>query len=148
MPFPTKTGRAVPCFRDELKLGKTMKANLKRHAAFIQKFQAVLEADGSLTPEAAREAAFHLTDWIEDLVDFADLLRRPGVWPKEEARSFLMRFLVHVPNHLNAAHRILHGRPVLDAFELGAVKGSGRAKRRPGGRYTWEKRVAMKEAAT
>jgi hypothetical protein len=97
-----------------------------------------LAHDGFLTKAEAQEAAFHLTDWITELNELNELFSVPR-WDTTHAQQVLMSFVVHAQAHLVAAHRIIAGAPVTDVFELGAVKGSGRAKRRPGARFTSSK---------
>lgn len=93
--------------------------------------------DGLLDESAAGEAAFHMTDWLADLADLHDLFSRED-WEPGYAKEVLMAFLSHAPHHLAAAARIVMDCPVVDVFELGAVKGTGRAKRKPGERYSDE----------
>ncbi len=100
-----------------------------------------LSHDGFLSEQAASEAAFHLTDWIYDLHDLHALYNSKR-WKPDEAFRLLMAFVAHAPAHLAAAHRIMFDLPVTDVFELGAVKGTGIAARRPGG--PWPKRSARK----
>lgn len=90
---------------------------------------------GRFLPKAgAREAAFHLTDWLSDLAELDELLHTP-TQDAEGLQKALLGFISHAPAHLAAAHRIVMGSPVTDVFEIGAVKGSGRAKRKPGAAY-------------
>lgn len=90
---------------------------------------------GRFVPKAAaREAAFHFTDWLSDLDDLTELLNS-STWDEASAQKILMAFVSHAPAHMAAAHRIVMGSPVTDVFEIGAVKGSGRPKRKPGAPY-------------
>ncbi len=97
--------------------------------------QSALMHEGFLSEAAAGEAAFHMTDWLADLADLNDLLASEA-WVPEHAREVLMGFLSHAPQHLAAAARIVMDAPVEDVFKLGAVRGSGRATRKPGQPYT------------
>lgn len=85
--------------------------------------------------KAAVELAFHMTDWLYDLKELTDFYRSPGRLDAAQIERLLLGFLGHVPWHLNAAHRILWGDPVTDPFDLGAVRGSGVQKRKPGAEY-------------
>lgn len=87
-----------------------------------------------LPEAAAQEAAFHLTDWRADLAKLDELLNAPTL-DAEQVQKSVVSFAAHASAHLTAAHRIVIGSPVTDVFELGAVKGSGRAKRKPGEAY-------------
>lgn len=107
----------------------------REHAPAIeQNIIKVLVHKRFLSKAAAKEVAFHLTDWIADLAELNGLFAKDE-WDAELAQRTLMTFVAHTPNHLAAAHRILYGEPVTDVFDLGAVKGSGRAKREPGAAY-------------
>jgi hypothetical protein len=50
---------------------------------------------------------FHMTDWVTDLFEYADLVKHPEKHKKDEASEFLIGFLYHVVPHLNAAGRLL-----------------------------------------
>ncbi len=89
---------------------------------------------------AAEEAAFHLVDWVVDLEDLSRLYTSSR-WKQKNAWRVLAGFVAHVPAHLVAAYRIIYDDPVTDIFEIGAVKGTGRAKRKPGSHYEeWQAR--------
>lgn len=130
---------------------RAAKKQASSHAAYWRKHAPVLHkkivdalmADGYLSEAAADEAAFHMTDWVADLADLNRLFAKK-TWDPVTANEVLNDFVVHAPNHLAAAYRILLGRPLTDVFELGAVKGSGRAKRKPGGPYRERKGTRRK----
>lgn len=96
----------------------------------------VLNKRGRLSKRAALEAAFHLTDWKDDLAAFVRLLQTPAAFSDRDAIAVIESLLMHAPHHLNAAHRIVFDLPVTDCFELGAVRGTGKAKRRGGANYS------------
>jgi len=86
---------------------------------------------GDLLSDAeARDAAFHLTDWIDDLSKLNKLFATKA-WDESEAQQTILAFVAHAPSHLTAAHRIIFGLPVSDVFKIGAVKGTGRRSRTP-----------------
>lgn len=95
------------------------------------KIAAALRHGRFLSASEANEAAFHLTDWMTELADLNALFATTK-WNPKLARSVLMAFVVHAPDHLAAAHRIIMQQPVTDAFLLGAVRGDGKPKREPG----------------
>lgn len=74
-----------------------------------------------LSPETARDVAFHLTDWLNDLDNFASFCEKPRDFSPEQVNGLLLAFLLHAPNHLAAAARLYTGTPVEDIFEVGAV---------------------------
>ena len=74
-------------------------------------------------PEAvAREIAFHLTDWLDDLVDYHAFCEAPEKLSTQAIEKLLTDFLVHVPNHVAAASKLLTGIPVTDIFGVGATR--------------------------
>lgn len=84
---------------------------------------------------AVQEFAFHMTDWLSDVQKLVRLIRSPSRYSNAEATDIVMRFVGHAPNHLAAAHKILYDSPISDVFELGAVKGTGVPRRKPGTAY-------------
>jgi hypothetical protein len=80
---------------------KTDEAAKRIHELFVQ--------SGAYSEEQAREIAFHLTDWIDDLVPFADFLENPRAVDGDKAMDIIVKFLAHAPNHLHAAaERVLN----------------------------------------
>jgi hypothetical protein len=80
---------------------------------------AVSEMD--LEAGAARDVAFHMTDWLEDLSAFTEFCRDPESLTNEQVGRLLLAFLVHVPNHVAAAAKLYGDFPVQDVFGVGAV---------------------------
>jgi hypothetical protein len=81
----------------------------------------VAQAQASL-PEAEADAfAFHMTDWLTDLDLLIKLYKNLGVSSADEAMDVLAGFLLHAPNHLAAASKLLTGVPVTDVFNVGAT---------------------------
>lgn len=96
-----------------------------------ERLTVALSQYGFLADEAARETAFHLSDWLDDLRAFVQMVDDEQIEPKQ-AQHVVMQFLVHVPAHVAAAARIVTDSPVKDVFEIGAVEGDGVAKRETG----------------
>lgn len=69
-----------------------------------------------------REIAFHMTDWLEDLEGWTAFCRSPDSLSSDAIAELLTAFLVHVPNHLAAASKLMTDVPVSDVFEVGAVE--------------------------
>ena len=94
------------------------------------RLQAVGGAEAELSADDARDVAFHLTDWLDDLAAFLSFVRSPDDMSARKVNDMLIRFLVHVPNHLAAAAKLYAGAPVSDIFGVGAVSaepaGAGR----------------------
>jgi hypothetical protein len=59
------------------------------------------------TEQQANEVAFHLTDWIEDLVPFVQFLEDPDKFDDERAMEIIFAFVAHAPYHLNLAAEII-----------------------------------------
>lgn len=108
---------------------------LKKHKELAPpitaKIAAALRHGQFLSASEADEAAFHLTDWMTELADLNALFAKTK-WNPKLARSVLMAFVVHVPEHLAAAHRIIMQQPVTDTFLPGAVWGDGKPQRESG----------------
>ena len=67
------------------------------------------------------DIAFHMTDWLDDLEAYVRFCAEPRSMSDEEISQMLTEFLVHVPNHVAAASKLLTGVPVTDIFKVGAT---------------------------
>lgn len=85
------------------------------------RLESVATETAGLSADDARDVAFHLTDWLEDMAAFSAFLQNPSSLTAEEIDSMLSRFLIHVPNHLAAAAKIYADFPVTDVFGVGAI---------------------------
>lgn len=72
--------------------------------------------------ERRRDIAFHLTDWLADLQDWHRFCESPDSFSAEEINKLVIAFLLHVPNHLAAASKLMLDIPVTDVFDVGAVE--------------------------
>ena len=121
---------------------RRLNAKVRKHVAVWRTLQPPLHAKlvralthGRMLSKAkAEEAAFHLSDWILDLREL-NALFASSRWNPVRAQKVIRGFLVHVPNHVVAAHRIILDDPVTDVFEIGATKGDGKGSREPGAPY-------------
>ena len=86
-----------------------------------QAIERALEADEYGTPEIRHDIAFHMTDWLADLEEWHAYCQSPESLEPDQTIELLIRFLVHVPNHVAAASKLMTGIPVADIFEVGAV---------------------------
>lgn len=80
-----------------------------------------LEADAYGTPEVRHDIAFHMTDWLADLEKWHAYCQSPETLDDDQTVELLIQFLVHVPNHLAAASKLMTGIPVTDIFEVRAT---------------------------
>ena len=78
--------------------------------------------DSMEEPEAARDIAFHMTDWDDDLQDIVRLYDRLEELSDEEIVKIIIGFLVHVPNHVAAAKKLIGLGPMEDIFEVGILE--------------------------
>ncbi len=76
----------------------------------------------ALPPEAARDVAFHMTDWLDDLERYAAFCEKPDSFAPEQVDKLLLAFLGHVPNHIAAAAKLYADLPVSDVFKVGATR--------------------------
>lgn len=74
-----------------------------------------------LPPEIARDVAFHMTDWLEDLKRFVQFCEDPASFSTKDVGDTLLAFLLHAPNHMAAAAKLYAGLAVSDVFDVGAV---------------------------
>ncbi len=72
----------------------------------------------------ADETSFHMVDWLSDLHDLHALFTGRSRWTSERVEKIVIRFLLHVPNHVAAAAKVLVDFPVDDIFHVGAIVGS------------------------
>lgn len=74
-----------------------------------------------LSPEVARDVAFHMTDWLDDLQRYVKFCEAPESFEPEEIDKLLLAFLAHVPNHLAAAAKLYADQSVTDVFGVGTT---------------------------
>ena len=76
----------------------------------------------NLSTSVAKEVAFHMTDWLNDLAAYVEFCSNPDQYTDEEVADLLLSFLQHVPNHLAAASKLYTNFPVTDVFDVGSVE--------------------------
>jgi hypothetical protein len=74
-----------------------------------------------LSPERARDVAFHMTDWLDDLQRYVKFCENPDSYSPEEVDELLLALLGHVPNHIAAAAKLYADMPVSDIFAVGST---------------------------
>jgi hypothetical protein len=87
-----------------------------------KRIRELMLSKGHLTENDAKDIAFHLTDWLDEMLRFAQFCNKPEKWNEHEIEELLCAFLTHVPNHLAAASKLFTGLPVTDIFGVGAVE--------------------------
>ena len=83
--------------------------------------EAAMRGSG-LDAAPARDVAFHLTDWLDDLERLQRFYADPKGLASNEIADLLLQFLLHVPEHVAAAKKLATGFPVTDVFEIGALE--------------------------
>jgi hypothetical protein len=78
--------------------------------------------DLELADSVARDVAFHMTDWLDDLDAYFRFCSDPHALTDKQVAALLMEFLVHVPNHVAAAAKLYTGGGVTDVFGVGATR--------------------------
>ena len=79
------------------------------HARIQSRLEGALASDGE---ERAREIAFHMTDWLNELVALVRIYRDPDNATDDEIASALLDFLIHAPSHIGirCVRHVLDGR--------------------------------------
>ncbi len=95
-----------------------MRYDTKSVVAAIEK---AMKEEMELSSEHAHDVAFHMTDWLDDLVSLQDFYESPQKYTSDEVSDLLMGFLIHAPNHIAAASKLMTKIPVKDIFEVGAT---------------------------
>lgn len=90
-------------------------------ASIRARIREVIRHEADFPDAVVDDIAFHLTDWLDDLEAYARFCAEPRSMSDEEISQMLTGFLVHVPNHLAAASKLLTGMPVTDIFKVGAT---------------------------
>ena len=86
--------------------------------------EAAVRKEAELPEATVRDVAFHMTDWLDDLCRFYEFCKAPTDFSTRKIEEMLIRFLVHVPNHIAAASKLLTDIPVTDIFGVGATSES------------------------
>ena len=87
-------------------------------AKMLERVTRALVAIG-INEGTAKDVAFHMSDWKTDLDEWAAVWKDPEAFDDEQLTDVIYKFLVHVPNHVNAAKRLLELGPVEDIFGVG-----------------------------
>jgi hypothetical protein len=91
-------------------------AALVRHA-----IERALKARRHYSGRGIRDIAFHMTDWLHELSKLCAFFEVPDRLKPREVEELLLAFLIHAPNHVAAASKLMTGVPVRDVFDVGAV---------------------------
>ncbi|HEX7176153.1 MAG TPA: hypothetical protein VF240_12905 [Pyrinomonadaceae bacterium] len=69
--------------------------------------------------KCANDVAFHMTDWVKDFEELAAVWKNPAQFGDDQVTKAIYGFLAHVPNHLNAATKLVGMGPIEDVFGVG-----------------------------
>lgn len=86
-----------------------------------RRLERVARQELELPESVARDVAFHMTDWLDDLDAYARFCSDPQALTDEQVSKLLLAFLLHVPNHIAAAAKLSTGFGGTDVFGVGAV---------------------------
>jgi hypothetical protein len=81
-----------------------MTPNIDNAAKVIRK---IFLNSRAYSEKQVEEIVFHLTDCAEDLRMFCEFLEDPEKHQDDNTMQMIIRFLVHVPNHLNQAAELV-----------------------------------------
>ena len=98
----------------------------------LDRVSSALAASG-LEAGRARDAAFHMADWTDDLDELHEVWHNLDRYDDEQVCEVLYRFLAHVPNHLAAASKLVGSGPVSDIFGIGALEEDDDGEEEDGG---------------
>ncbi|MCP4372736.1 MAG: hypothetical protein GY797_32200 [Deltaproteobacteria bacterium] len=70
----------------------------------------------------SHDMAFHMLDWLPELKQLFDLFNEIEIKENGEIIKTITNFLIHAPEHINAAKFIYGLGEVEDVFDLGVVK--------------------------
>lgn len=90
--------------------------------SIVAKIKSALEETYNIKSEISHGTAFYMTDWLEDMSDLHEFYISPESYTSKQTTDLLMKFLLHVPNHLVAAHKLYTNEPVSDIFGIGALE--------------------------
>jgi len=62
------------------------------------------------------------SDWLDDFLRLYQFYRNPNKYKPEDVEKLLMDYLVHVPNHIAAAAKLMTEIGVSDIFKVGAIE--------------------------
>jgi hypothetical protein len=72
--------------------------------------------------DAARDIAFHMTDWDHNLERLLQLYEDPPTATDDDITAVILEFLAHAPNHLAAAKKLSGMGPIEDIFGVGVLE--------------------------
>ena len=99
-----------------------MHNKIEKYKRIKRKIEQSLKAIGDYDDNQIKDIAFHMVDWIGELEALAGLFENPDEYEAKDVERTLIDFLVHVPNHIAAASKLMIDQSVSDIFGVGAVE--------------------------
>ena len=90
----------------------------ERWTQIANRIQRAFEAIGE-DEAVARDIGFHMTDWLRDAVDLLEMYENIDSVNDDQLTGFILQFLAHVPNHVNAAAKRSGMGKIEDVFKVG-----------------------------
>lgn len=91
----------------------------ERETVIRERISHVFQNEFEMSRETADDIGFHMTDWLGDVEELLNIYSHINEKSDEEISAFVLRFVAHVPNHLNAAMKLTGIGPVTDVFKVG-----------------------------
>lgn len=94
-------------------------------AAFeaMEAIASALKEESGYREQTAQEIGFHLADWNSEAAFLVAIYLFPERFTKQEIEEGVTGFLIHAPNHIAAAAKLI-GYPIRDIFEVGVAEES------------------------
>lgn len=91
------------------------------HARISDALKSMLVEQGYEPEDRRDQLVFHMTDWLDDLSRWAEICDKPEEFDAGHIEKVLTGFLLHVPNHLAAASKLMLDVPVTDVFNVAST---------------------------
>lgn len=82
----------------------------------VDRIISAVSVHADLSEKESNDLAFHMTDWIDDFDDLHRLFENIENYDDENIYRVLLKFLIHAPEHIAGAAKILTGFGVEDIF--------------------------------
>jgi hypothetical protein len=84
-----------------------------------ERIEMLLKSDKSYSKDQRKDIVFHMTDWLSDFRALASFFENPEGLSSEAFEKILIGFLLHAPDHIAAARKIVTGQGMEDVFKVG-----------------------------
>ncbi len=87
------------------------------HKEINKQINAALKIETELSEDICWEIAFHMTDWLDDIEKLLEFFLAPNHFDSKTITSRLIGFLVHAPEHVGEAAKLLIGFGIEGIFQ-------------------------------